>query len=164
MKLSGNFKSWAVTQSLLAKILELSVPRVNQLIDEEIVLRDETDKGGAVLLIDSLRNYYLSKNPSGESVSFWKEKSLHEKANREMAELKLAERRGQLYEASIVEGVFIEIVVVLKNQLLGLPTKLAADLEGKSKDEIYARLTSELESALSELSKSYNGAEFKEEQ
>ena len=37
-------------------------------------------------------------------------------------------------------------------RLLGLPTKLAPQLEGKTKEQIYVRLTREIEEKLSELS------------
>lgn len=164
MKLKGNYKDWAVTQSQLGKILEVSQPRINQLIDEEIVIRDESSQSGAVLLIDSLRNYYLSKNAvkdnEGGSVNFWKEKGLHERAKRQMAELKLRERKGELYEAATVEAVMMEQLVNFRNKLLGIPAKFATRLEGKSRAEINDALTEEIENCLDELSKNYKNAKF----
>ena len=165
MKIHGNYKEWAVTQTQLGAILEVSQQRVNQLIDEDVVLRDETSKSGAVLLIDSLKNYYLSKHAvtdsAGGSVNFWKEKALHERAKREMTELKLSERRGELYEAATVESVMIEQLTNFRNKLLGLPAKFATRLEGKRRDEIYDTLTVEIENCLDELSKNYSDADFR---
>lgn len=167
MKINGNYKQWSVSQTQLGKILEVSQARINQLIDEEIVLRDESSKGGAVLLIDSLKNYYLSKNAAtddnGNSVNFWKEKGLHERAKRKMAELKLRERKGELYEAETVENVLFEITTNFRNKLLGLPSKFSAQLEGKPKEKINVILTEEIERCLEELSRNYTSADFKAE-
>lgn len=161
MRIVGNYKEWSVSQTLLGQILNISQPRVNQLIDEKIVLRDESTKGSAVLLIPSLRNYYLSKNASGGEVDFWKEKGLHEKAKREMTELKLQERRGELYEAETVEAVMVEQLTNFRNKLLGLPSKFATQLEGKNREEINDILTVEIENLLEELSQNYQNANFK---
>lgn len=164
MKLVGNYKEWAVSQTQLGKILEVSQPRINQLIDEKIVLRDETSKNSAVLLIDSLRNYYLSKNATGSGVDFWKEKGLHERAKRELTELKVQERKGELYEAETVEQVMIEQLTNFRTKLLGLPAKFAAQLEGKSRAEIYDSLNAEIENCLSELAENYKNANFQNEE
>lgn len=156
MKLNGNYKEWSVSQSLLGKILEVSQPRINQLIEEEIVLRDESSTSGAVLLIDSLKNYYLSKQSAndegGGSINFWREKGLHERAKRELAELKLRERRGELYESATVEKVIIEMLTEFRTKLLGIPAKLSARLEGKKRGEIYDAINFEIENSLEELS------------
>lgn len=166
MKLNGNYKEWSVTQTQLGKILEVSQPRINQLIDEEIVQRDESSKSGMVLLIDSLKNYYLSKAAAvdgGGTVNFWKEKGLHERAKRQLAELKLRQREGELYEAEIVEAVMIEHLTNFRNKLLGIPAKMAIRLEGKTRSEIYDGLTQELEECLTDLSQGYKNATFEAE-
>ena len=160
MKLKGNYKEWTVSQSQLGTILNVSQPRVNQLIEEEIVLRDESAKNGAVLLIDSLRNYYLSKNAAGDNVNFWKEKGLHERAKRELAELKLRIQRGELYEAAVVESVMIEHLTNFRTKLLGLPSKIAATLPPSIRGEVYDTLTAEIENALEELANNYKNAEL----
>ena len=166
MKLQGKFEEWSVSQMQLGRILGVSHQRVNQLIDEEVVLRDESSKSGAVLLIDSLRNYYQSKRPleDGEGkVDFWKERGLHERAKRKIAELNLQQRRGELYKAETVERVMIEQLTNFRNKLLGLPAKMAAVLEGKSRGEIYELINLEIEAALEELSNNYKGADFNED-
>ena len=152
MKILGNFKEWTVTQTKLAEILGVSVQRVNQLIDEEIVIRAEMDKVGSVLLIDSVRNYYLSKNASGDGANYWKEKALHERVNRKRDELKLQKEDGSVYDSATVEQAFIEMLTILRTNLLGLPSKLAVQLENKSRAEIYEVITEEIEGKLAELS------------
>ena len=167
MKLQGNSEEWSVSQSQLGRILGVSHQRVNQLIEEEVVLRDESSKTGAVLLIDSLRNYYRSKQSLEDGagkVDFWKERGLHERAKRELAELKLKQRRGELYEAETVERVMIEHLTNFRNKLLGLPAKMAAVLEGKPRGDIYELINLEIEAALEELSNNYKGADFNEDE
>lgn len=160
MNLSGNHEEWTVTQTALSRILGLTVGRINQLIDEEIVVRDASSKNGAVLLVESLKNYYLSKNSltddKGKSVNYWVEHGLHERAKRKMAELKLRERKGELYAAETVERVMIEQLTNFRNKLLGLPAKFAAQLEGKSRAEI--------ENCLEELAQNYKNANLRGEE
>lgn len=160
MKLFGNHKEWSVTQTLLAEILGVTQARINQMIDEQIVVRDESAKGGGVLLIDSARNYWLSKNASGSGVDFWKEKGMHERAKRQLTELKVREREGELYEAEVVEAVMSEQLTNFRTKLTSIPAKFATRLEGKSRGEIYDALTAEIEDCLEELAKNYKSADF----
>ena len=165
MKYKGDPNEITVTQTTLGKVLGKSQQRIGQLIEEEIVVRDENDKNGAVFLVDSLRNYYLSKNATGgdSGVNFWKEKALHERAKRELAELKLRERRGELYEAGVVESVMIEHLTNFRTKLLGLPSKIAAALPADIRGEVYDTLTAEIENCLDELAKNYKESDFKSE-
>ena len=162
-KIGGNIQLMAVTQKQLAQALGLGTTRINQLIDEGIVIRDETSRSGQVMLFESLQNYFLSKNATGDGVSFWKERSLHEKAKRELAELKLSKSRGEVYDSLTVESVLSELLTNFRNKLLGLPSKYATQLEGKSRAEIYSALTTAIEDELTELSEGVNSCDFNED-
>ena len=163
-KIDDEIQLIAVTQKQMARALGLGTTRINQLIDEGIIVRDETSRSGQVMLFESLRNFFLSKNANlgdGEnSANFWKERGLHEKAKRELAEVKLAKTRGQLYEATTVESVLSELLTNFRSKLLGLPAKFATQLEGKNRAEIYAALTSAVEENLAELASGLEGANF----
>lgn len=159
-RLTGKLSDVSISQAQLAEALNLSRPRINQLIDEGIVLRDEESKTGAVLMLDSLRNYYLSKNVSGGGVDFWKEKGMHERAKRQLTELKVREREGELYEADVVEAVMSEQLTNFRTKLTSIPAKFATRLEGKSRSEIYNALTAEIEDCLDELARNYRTADF----
>lgn len=159
-RLAGKLSDVSVSQAQLAEALNLSRPRINQLIDEGIVLRDEESKTGAVVMLDSLHNYYLSKNVSGGGVDFWKEKGMHERAKRQLTELKVREREGELYEAEVVEAVMSEQLTNFRTKLTAIPAKFATRLEGKSRSEIYNALTAEIEDCLEELAKNYKSADF----
>ena len=163
MRVNGIIREFTVSQSQLARALGVSQPRVNQLIDEGVVVRDEQSTNGQVMLFESVQNYYLSKNATGDNVNFWKERGLHEKAKRELAEVKLAKTRGELYEAATVEGVLTELLTNFRNKLLGLPSKYATQLEGKTRAEIYTALTTAIEDELAELSEGVNSCDFNED-
>lgn len=166
-KVDGEIQLMAVTQKQLARVLGLGTTRINQLIDEGIVIRDESSRSGQVMLFESLRNFFLSRNANlgdgSEPVNFWKEKGLHEKAKREIAEVKLAKMKGELYEASTVESVMGEVITNFRSKLLGLPSKYAAQLQGKKRGEIYEILTAAIEENLTELADQLEGATFDDE-
>lgn len=151
MKISKDLKKLTTTQTELARALGLTQPRIHQLIQEGIVERDDH---GAVLVIASLQNYYRTQTGGTDSdeLDYMEEKAKHEKIKREIAELKLAMMEGNAYSAKTVELVMTEMLSNLRTQLLGLPTKLAPQLEWKKKERIYTILTHEIEEKLSELS------------
>lgn len=166
-KIDDEIQLIAVTQKQMARALGLGTTRINQLIDEGIIVRDETSRSGQVMLFESLRNFFLSKNANlgdGENaVNFWKERGLHEKAKRELAEVKLGKTRGELYDASTVENVLVELLTNFRNKLLGFPNKYATRLESKSRAEIYDVLATAIEEELAELSEGVNNVDFNED-
>ena len=163
-RIQGEVKDATCTQTQLSRALGVSKQRVGQLIDEGIVVRDEFATNGQVLLFESLQNYFLSKNVGGDNVNFWKERGLHERAKRELAELKLSKSRGEVYAAETVENVLIELLTNFRSKLLGLPSKYATQLEGKNRDEIYTALTSAIEEELAELSEGVKTSNYDEDE
>lgn len=160
MKVNGDIKELTCSQAQLAQAIGVSRARINQLIDEKVVMRDESSKTGAVMLFDSVMNYFLSKNAAGGSVNFWQERGLHERAKRELAELKLLKSRGEVYEAAVVEGVLSELLTNFRNRLTGLPSKLSGQLTGKSRAEIFELTAAAIDEELLELSEGLADAQF----
>ena len=134
MKVSKNLKLLTTTQSEMANIMGVSQQRVSQLISENVILRD---KNNSVLVIESLKNYYKLKanSENSDDIDFQKERALHEKTKREIAELKLAKMQRSAYDARTVELVLTEMLSNLRTQFLGLPSKLAPILEDLKKRE-----------------------------
>ena len=152
MKIKDELETLTTTQAILARALGMTVPRINAMIKEGIIKRDPADAHGGVLIFESLRNYF-SKNAVNEGdADFNKERAMHERAKRKLAELKLQKALGNVYDAKLVERVIIEDLVKLRTRLLTIPSKIAPALEGKSKGEIDLFLTREIEETLSELS------------
>lgn len=171
MKISGEVKEFTVTQKQLAVAFGVSPGRINHLIDDGVIVRDEKSTSGAVLLYESIKRYWLNKGRSGSGgdegleaeLNLTNERAKHEKTKREIAELRLAKMERRVYDAKTVELVMTEMLSNLRTQLLGLPSKLAPQLEGQDKGEIYETMTREIEEKLSELSE-YKPELFTEEE
>ena len=152
IKVKGEIKLMAVSQRQMAAALELSTTRINQLIDEGLLIRDESTANGRLLLFESLKTYFLSKNTGNEELSYTVERAKLTKAKRELAELKLAKAKGNLYEAQVVEDAFTTMLTILRKNLLTIPAKYSRQLEMKSAEEIYDALNEEITACLTELS------------
>ena len=151
MKVNGDLRKITVGQSDLSRAMNLSRQRITQLLQEKILRRDETDPSGGVFLFDSLKSYY-TKNSSGSDEDYWRVKTEHEAEKCKVTALKRQELEGSLISAELVEAELAEMLTVLRNNLLGLPAKFAAQLEGKSRAEIYDLMTQDIEEKLQELS------------
>jgi phage terminase Nu1 subunit (DNA packaging protein) len=155
VKIPKGLLSLTTTQTEMGRALGITPGRVHQLIDEGIAIRDPKDNAGAILVIQTVKNFYSQKYLGATedgAPDLNEERAKHEKAKREIAELKLAKLQGKVYLARTVELVMTEMASNLRTQLLGLPSKLAPILEGQKKEEIYEILTKEIEEKLSELS------------
>ena len=151
LKVREDIRKLTTSQSNLSRALGLTQPRINQLIDEGIVIRDEQDTTGGVMIFESLKNFFVTKARDDETPDYWVEKARHEEVKRKLAELKIAKIEGKLYDATTVELVLIELYTTFRTQLSGLPSKLATRLEGKSREKISEILTVEIETLLQEL-------------
>lgn len=153
LKVSKNLKDLTTTQTEMARNLGITQQRVSQLVKDGIIVRDET---GAIIVIESLKKFYkltTCENDENENLSFEHERALHEKAKREFAELRLAEKKKELHCTADIELMVGGLITVFKRRLLGLPYKMANLLVGKKADDISELLTKEIHSALTELAK-----------
>lgn len=151
-KYNGDIAEISVTQTSFGKYIGYTQQKVSQMMADGEVIRDESDKAGRVMLADSLRDYYLSKKASGDNVNYWKEKALREQVNRKLDELKLQAASNEVYEAAKIEDAFTTMLITLRNNLLGLPSKLSMLLENQSREYINEVMTREIETQLKELS------------
>ena len=156
-KVTGEIKMMTVSQRQMAAALGLSTTRVNELLNEKVLVRDESRVDGRLMLFESLQNYFLSRKTTSDGVNFWNERALHEKVKREISELKLEQERGEVYKASEVEAVLTEMLIDFRNKLSGMGHKLAAQLEGKTATAICDIIDSEIELNLKELSENVKG-------
>jgi phage terminase Nu1 subunit (DNA packaging protein) len=72
-------------------------------------------------------------------------------AKAEIAEMNLAEQRGELHRAVAVMSVWADNVMNAKTRLLAIPTKISPELVGKDAPEITHKLKEEINEALNEL-------------
>lgn len=150
MDVSKNYNTLTISQIGISRILGVTQPQVSHLAKSGVLLRSDDSK---ILLVESLKNYYLRriKTTSEEDINFDREKTLHEKAKRELAELKLGEQKGLLHSTEDIEFMVGGLVTVLRRNLLAMPAKMATSLVGKTTDEINEIMTSYINGALREL-------------
>lgn len=83
-------------------------------------------------------------------------------AKAEMAELELAEQRGELVRESAVSKIWTDNISNAKSKLLAIPSKMARELIGENEKVIEAKLKREIYEALRELAE-YDGDKIKRE-
>lgn len=151
MKISKGLLMLTTTQTGLAQALGISQQRVSQLLRDKVLTKDDA---GNVLVVESLKNYYKSRsdNSGEEDVELSKERALHERVKRELAEIELAKRKNEVHETADVELVMTDMLANLRSQLLSIPAKMAPLLTGKTQDEINTALADEIQTRLTELS------------
>ncbi len=165
MLVTGDLSKVTVRQAALSDVLGVSRQRISQLVKDGVIVREPGNPSGAVLLVESLKNVYQSRaehaNASSD-ININDERAKFERARRVLEELKVAKAMRKVYDARTVELVMTEELSTLRTQLLGLPSKLAPMLEGKTREEINSIMTREIEGKLMELSE-YSPGLFDEE-
>lgn len=151
MKISKDLKSITTTQTEMARALSITQPRIHQLIEEGTII---WDAAGGVKVIESLRNYYSSGNGTKDEneLDLEKEKAAHERIKRELSEIKLTETRGETHRTEDINLLLGNAIVIFRNQLLRLPSKMARQLEGKGVEEMNQIMTKEINAILKDLS------------
>lgn len=151
MNVSKCWRSLVISQSEMAKILGVTQQRISQMRQNEELVCDDDGKILLIQSLDFLHKQELEKN-GGKDVAFEKERALHEKAKREIAELKLGELKNELHKTSDIVYLVGNMVVVFRRTLLALPSKMATSLAGKPPEDINEMLTAEINRALKDLS------------
>ena len=119
----------AATQpiAVIAKLLDLSERRVQQLSREGVIPRAER---GQYDLVGSVRGYvrYLrdqaAKAQAG-APDYASERARFIRARADLAEMEAEERRGALIAAEEIEAAWIAVLALLRTRLLSLPDRLA---------------------------------------
>jgi hypothetical protein len=136
-----------VIRSELAKILKLSTRRIDQLVKEGVLKRDDSGKYD---LPEAVEAYFKYKLLTDEDVNYQREHTLFEKAKRQKAEIELEQLKGTLIFASEAEQAVATMVLTVKSRILGLPSKCApliigqrdiVKITGILRDEVYQALT-----------------------
>ena len=142
-------------------------PRIIQLANENVLERDKASKyevaGNVLNYINNLKKQGESatSGPEGQ-VDYWQEKAQHEKVKRELAEIELAKKLGQIHGAEDVKLVMSEMLINLRTKFQGFPTQLSQSLVGKNQEQVYEILTIAVEKLLAEMSE-YNPKLFNTE-
>lgn len=117
------------TQKEIAAHLDLSQPMVSELMGE-LGIDWKTAE------LDEIRIAYIRKlrgvaagHQSREGDDLIRERVLNERADRELKELSLAEKRGQLVNVGKLEPELVQMVVAFRTDVLALPDRLKDDID-----------------------------------
>lgn len=140
------------TTKQLSEMLELSPRRVQQLADEGVLVKAGRGHYDAV---SSIRNYltFLRSKLGDENIDLKREQALHERAKRELAEIKLSVVRGDVHRSDDVKLVMNDMIAAFRSKVLNIPAKIAPQLVGMKKHtDIQHLLMREVRDACTELS------------
>lgn len=146
-----------VNTKVLASILDVSDRRVRQLVEEGVVDKVKT---GTYELVPTIRKYILylkikNDNSADETTNentYMTEKTLHEKAKRQISELELAQMQGKLHDSQDVEREMTKMLAAFRARMLSIPSKLAPRMIAQNEISIIEdALQNEVYSALQEL-------------
>ena len=139
-----------ISSSDLAKVLVLTVQRVNQLAKDGTIKR-EAD--GKFEISSAVETYYRFKLLTDAEVDYQREHAKLEQAKRKKCELELGILDGTLLIADEVESLMANMIITCKTRLLGIPSRLAPQLLGlRNLSKIAEILRDEIYQALTELS------------
>lgn len=119
-----------VSASDLAFVMKVSPRRVNQLVAEGTIFREENGKFD---IAKSVENFFRKKFHTDEKreIDFDVEHALYEKAKRKKAELDLQKYQRQLLDAKEVEHLMLGMILTCKARLLNIPIKVAPKIVGE---------------------------------
>lgn len=136
----------------LADILGVADRTLRELAQRQVVMKKEK---GVYLFKESVESYirYL-KNKNDKNQETVSEELRKKQADRELSEIKLEEKKGNLHEVAVVK-IFVEnMLISFKQKMRAIPTKLAPVLAvEKDKNKIEALIKKIIDDALREMSK-----------
>jgi hypothetical protein len=140
-----DFRSEVISTAEAVAFLGLNERTFHRLVEEGVIPKAGN---GEYVLGDITEAYWKSRF---DTEGLEAEQTRLTKAKADLAELDLAEQRGEVHRASAVMRVWADNVMNAKTRILSIPTKLAPELAGKELQEIQTKLKTEISEALNEL-------------
>jgi hypothetical protein len=141
-----DFRSETVSTAEAIAFLDLNERTFHRLVAEGAIPK----AGNGEYILGAITEAYWKARLGTEGLEA--EQTRLTKAKADLAELELAEQRGEIHRAPAVMRVWADNVMNAKTRLLAIPTKHAPDLVGRSLQEIQAKLKAAISEALEELS------------
>ncbi len=145
----------AITQKAFADLVGLSEARVSQLASDGVLVRGDTCRAWLLAYCERLRDQAaarLGNTPDG--LDLVQERAMLARHQGGMAELKLAEMRGELIRTDAVRAAWAARIVSTREALLQIPARIAPVLAAENDlVNVTALLDDELRQALAELSR-----------
>jgi hypothetical protein len=136
----------------LANLLACTTQYVYMLAKQGVLIK----KGPSQFpLAENIQKYlqFLESKKGGDKTSYWAEKSLHERARRQIGELKLEQLDGKLHDAKAVEAVMNDMMAFFRKRTLAIADETSPKLVGITNPaEICDILTDAVKGALSDMS------------
>jgi len=109
----------------MAKLLDLSPRRVQQLVKDGVIPKMERGRYELVPVVRAYIHYLRERNIQAGVVSLEEVRTRKIKAEAELAEIDLAHQRGETINVDAAAIVWGEVLSVAKGRLLSIPAKLA---------------------------------------
>lgn len=157
-------KRTMVDATMVAKLFNLTVRRIQQLTQDGVLATELVDKKRKYDLLLTVQKYiaYLQEKvvKKGENKDDAQNESRKIKADAdlraakaEIADMELKELRGEMHRSEDVEAMTTDLVFTIRSMMLALPGRLAIDLAKITKPaEISERIKQEIHVILLELS------------
>ena len=157
-------KRTMVDATMVAKLFNLTVRRIQQLTQDGVLATELVDKKRKYDLLLTVQRYiaYLQEQvvKKGENKDDAQNESRKIKADAdlraakaEIADMELKELRGEMHRSEDVEAMTTDLVFTIRSMMLALPGRLAIDLAKITKPaEISERIKQEIHAILLELS------------
>lgn len=157
-------KRTMVDATMVAKLFNLTVRRIQQLTQDGVLATELVDKKRKYDLLLTVQRYiaYLQEKvvKKGENKDDTQNESRKIKADAdlraakaEIADMELKELRGEMHRSEDVEAMTTDLVFTIRSMMLALPGRLAIDLAKITKPaEISERIKQEIHAILLELS------------
>ncbi|WP_205600751.1 type IV toxin-antitoxin system AbiEi family antitoxin domain-containing protein [Gracilibacillus sp. YIM 98692] len=121
-----------VTTKEISEILNLGDRRIRQLANENALVRIGHGKYDLPASINSYIEYVVDREKPEGDLDKTEEEALWTRARRKKTELELQIMRGELHRSEDVKLVMNDMLGAFRARLLGLPSKTAPQILGKS--------------------------------
>lgn len=157
-----------VSGKVMGDIIGVTDRQIRNLAKEGVIPKL---KNGSYELVPAIHAYIenikikaeIDKAEIKDTENYNKEKTLHERAKRQKAELILGQMKGEFHSSTKVKSVMSDMLMNFKSKMISFPTKVAPLLTGRTEISVIEDiLRGEVYEALTELSE-YNPEDFVEE-
>ena len=153
-------KTRMVNAQELANLLGCTTQYVYLLAKQGILVKEGPSQFPLAENIQKYLQYLLKSEKGSDKVLYWSERAKHERALRQMSELRLKKLHDKLHDAEAVEVIMNDMMAFFRKRTLAIADETPSKLVGiKNPAEICDILTDAVKEALSDMS----NYEFQEE-
>lgn len=121
-----------VTTKQISEILGLSTRRIQQLANENALIKAKRGKFDLPASIAAYIDYLIDKEKPDEELSKYEEEAKWTRARRQKTELELQIMKGELHRSEDVKRVMNAMLGAFRARLLSFPSKIAPQILGKT--------------------------------